>query len=238
MNIITKNIPNAITCLNLAAGFAAIMFAAQPAAMFGCMAGWQWACLCIGIAAVADFCDGFCARLLRAYSNLGKELDSLCDLVSFGVAPAAIIFNILLHTQAPLWLLIATVMIPVCGALRLARFNIDTRQTTDFIGMPIPANAIFWIGYAATMMQGSAFVLRPGVILASIIIVSLLMVSSQHMLSLKFKTWGFKENLQRYLLIIGVVACVVIWGVSGLLYAMCYYFLLSLVKVSVIYKKD
>lgn len=232
MNIITKNIPNAITCLNLAAGFAAIMFAAHAAEPFGSMLGWQWAALCIGIAAVADFCDGFSARLLRAYSNLGKELDSLCDLISFGVAPAAIIFNILLLANAPLWLLCLTVMIPICGALRLARFNIDTHQTTDFIGMPIPANAIFWVGYAAGMMHDSTFMLRPATIACAIVIVSLLMVSSQKMVSLKFKNLNFRENIKRYLVIAAFIISVAVYKLEGLWVGMCCYYIISLVKIS------
>ena len=87
MNIITRNIPNTVTLVNLAAGICSIIFASHGFEHIAGLQAWQWSCIFIGIAAVADFLDGFCARLLHAYSNLGKELDSLCDLVSFGVAP-------------------------------------------------------------------------------------------------------------------------------------------------------
>ena len=88
MNVIVKNIPNTITCMNLTAGVLAIIASFRGAAPMWGLTGYEWCWILIGIAAVADFCDGFAARLLHAYSSLGKELDSLCDLISFGVAPA------------------------------------------------------------------------------------------------------------------------------------------------------
>ena len=133
MNVIVKNIPNTITCLNLAAGVMAIICASAGDATLWGMAAYNWAYVFVGIAAVADFLDGFAARLLHAYSDLGKELDSLCDLVSFGVAPAMIMYNCLDAMSTAEWVKWLVLLIPVCGALRLARFNIDTRHTTSFI---------------------------------------------------------------------------------------------------------
>lgn len=102
------------------------------------LSGYEWAFICIGAAAIFDFCDGASARLLHAYSDLGKELDSLADLVSFGLAPALLMFNtIAIANNDPLspWAFMS-LFIPAMGALRLAKFNIDTRQTTSFIGLP------------------------------------------------------------------------------------------------------
>ncbi len=125
MNPIVKNIPNSITCINLAAGCMAIVAAAHAYdPLWGLMA-FQWAFIFIAVGAVADFFDGFAARALHAYSNLGKELDSLCDLVTFGVAPAMIMFNLLAAQQPGSWICWAALLIPVAGAIRLARHPAD-----------------------------------------------------------------------------------------------------------------
>ena len=227
MNLITRNIPNCITCLNLAAGVLSIICSARGhSEMWGLMA-WQWAYIFIAIAAVADFLDGFAARLLHAYSNLGKELDSLCDLVSFGVAPALIMFNCLEWGASTLmvaeWTKWVVVLIPVCGALRLARFNIDTRQTDSFIGLPIPANAIFWIGYSALIYQGTIFMAQWYWALPVILIESWLMISPVHLFSLKFKTWGWRGNQWRWLLVLTAAVLVFCMGVPGLMWLIIAY---------------
>ena len=131
--------------MNLFSGCMAVVSAFHFNETIGAMQGYEWAFLFIGLATVFDFCDGLSARLLHAYSALGKELDSLSDLVSFGVAPAALVFN-LIQSQTGSWVAFLAFLIAVFGALRLAKFNIDDRQTTSFIGLPIPANAIFWPG--------------------------------------------------------------------------------------------
>lgn len=228
MNILTRNIPNAITCLNILSGSLAIIFAfrgdsPQP----GGLAGWQWCAIFIGIAAVADFLDGFAARLLHAYSSLGKELDSLCDLVSFGVAPAMMLFTMTPMTHGLEWMRWAALLIPIAGALRLARFNIDTRQATSFIGLPIPANAIFWIGYTALMAGGTGFLSGPVVYIAVILLESWLMLSPLRLFSLKFKTYGLRANWPRYLLIAVAAVSVFCMGVGGLMWLIIFYLLLS-----------
>src|SRR5664279_5423425 len=142
-----KHIPNFITSLNLVSGFIAIIFAAN-----GNLVTSSWFILA---AMIFDFLDGFSARLLHAYSDIGKELDSLADVVSFGVAPALIIYQLLnsslslfapaivnSHDVKAVLILIFPVIMPICGALRLAKFNIDTTQTKSFKGLPIPANAL------------------------------------------------------------------------------------------------
>ena len=231
MNAIVKNIPNSITCLNLASGVMAVICAfCGREALWG-LDGFAWAWIFIGIAAVADFLDGFAARALHAYSNLGKELDSLCDLVSFGVAPAMIMFNCLEAVGSAEWVRWLVLLIPVAGALRLARFNIDTRQTSEFIGLPIPANAIFWIGYSSLCLEGTEFLADWYCFVAIVIVESWLMVSPVRLFSLKFKTWGWKGNQLRWLLIITAPVLVLCMGVSGLLWLIVAYLLYGLFDI-------
>lgn len=226
MNVITRNIPNTITCLNLAAGIMAILCASHgDETWWGGLAAYNWAYIFIGIAAVADFLDGFAARLLHAYSSLGKELDSLCDMVSFGVAPAVVMHYCLGAAGAAEWTRWVVILIPVCGALRLARFNIDTRQSTSFIGLPIPANAIFWIGYSALVYAGTGFVSEWYVVLLTVLFKSWLMVSPLHLFSLKFKTWGWRGNQWRWLLILTAPVLVFCMGVPGLMWLIVAYVL-------------
>jgi len=123
MNIIKRNIPNTITCLNLLSGVVAIIFASKGDAVIMGISAFCWAYIFIAVAAVADFLDGFAARALGAYSDMGKELDSLCDMVSFGVAPAFILYQTLTVHQAPEWVAWLTPLVAIGGALRLARFQ-------------------------------------------------------------------------------------------------------------------
>lgn len=199
----------------------ATIFALQGDALIGGMAAYNWAFIFIGIAAVMDFLDGFAARLLHAYSDMGKELDSLCDCVSFGVTPAMLLYA----TLAPQggWIPWLAILIPVAGALRLAKFNIDTRQTTSFIGLPIPANAIFWIGYTAYCHAGFSNLTLPFIVVPVVILESWLMLSPLKLFSLKFHTWGWKGNGFRWLLIATAIASVVIFGVPGLMWLIIAY---------------
>ncbi len=139
-------VPNAITLCNLLSGCAATFMAFNPDVIYGSLTGLQWCWIFIGMAAFFDFCDGASARALHAYSEIGKQLDSLSDLVSFGVAPGMMMLNVMLGYSQHEWLCFAALLIPAMGAYRLAKFNVDTRQATSFRGLPIPANAIFWTG--------------------------------------------------------------------------------------------
>ncbi|MCM1152219.1 MAG: CDP-diacylglycerol--serine O-phosphatidyltransferase [Muribaculum sp.] len=227
MNVVTRNIPNVITLANIACGLVAILLAFRGFERIGSLQAWQWSCIFIGIAAAADFFDGFTARMLHAYTNLGKELDSLCDLVSFGVAPMAVVFNVLEETGAPAWSVWFAMLIPLAGALRLARFNVDTRQTTSFIGLPIPANAIFWIGYSF-ILSGGVMALRAWPVFVTVAVVeSWLMVSPLRLFSMKFKTYGWRTNEARYLLILGAVVFVACLGAGGLAWLVLFYVCLS-----------
>lgn len=217
-------IPNTITCLNLLSGVAAIILAFNYDATFGALQGYQWAFICIGAAALFDFADGAAARALKAYSELGKQLDSLADLVSFGLAPTMLMYCTLNASGFTPWSLVAPI-IAVMGALRLARFNIDTRQTTSFIGLPIPANAIFWIGYIA-WLNNHTFV-GPAATAVVMILVALLMVSPMRMFSLKFKNFDWRENFRRYVIILAAIIFVATEGVAGLAWTIILYLLIS-----------
>ena len=228
MNAIKRNIPNSITCINILSGCLAIICAFKADDLLWGLPAYQWAFIFIAIGAVADFLDGFAARALGAYSDLGKELDSLCDLVTFGVAPAMIVFNLLSKYADTSWLAWATLLIPVSGALRLARFNIDTRQTTTFIGLPIPANAIFWIGYAALFMEGTSFIAQWACFLPILIVECWLMNSGVKMFSLKIKHFSFATHYPQILLVVAAIVCCFTMGVAGLLWLIIFYILLSI----------
>lgn len=226
MKPIKYYIPNTITCCNLLCGALAIIIALRPEMTPAGITPSHLAFLLIGLAAVFDFCDGFVARLLRAYSDMGKELDSLSDLVSFGLAPAMLVFNYMSSQATLAWMPWTAVLLAVFGGLRLAKFNVDTRQTTSFIGLPIPANAIFWIGFMAWAETHN----YPGdwAMLVIVCLLSWLMVSEIPMFSLKFKSWGFKENVRRYVILIAAVIFVVTEGLSGLAWTIILYLLISL----------
>lgn len=233
MNIIVRNIPNCITCMNVLAGTIAIIFAFQGDNVIWGMKAMYWAYVFIGIAAVADFLDGFAARLLHAYSNLGKELDSLCDLVSFGVAPAMILFNCLDRPLIPAWAPCLALLIPIAGALRLAKFNIDTRQTTSFIGLPIPANAIFWIGYTAAAWRSFEAIGGIYIFVPLLLIECWLMISPVRLFSLKMKNLSWKDNKWRYLLVITAAVLIFCLGLEGLSWLIIVYVLAGVCRLGV-----
>lgn len=236
LSSITKHIPNAITCTSLFLGCMAVVAAFNFSTQFGPMPGYQWAYVLILLAAVCDFADGAAARMLQAYSALGKELDSLSDLVSFGIAPAMLVYNMMSQLpDAPRWLPFIAFYIPVAGELRLARFNIDDRQTTSFLGMPIPANAIFWIGFTSAVARHSSInpwlcSINPWLCAAIVLVVaSLMLMSSLKMFSLKFKNFSFAQNYMRFLLIAAAIIAVAIDGIGGLAWTIAAYVVLSLI---------
>lgn len=220
-------IPNSITCTSLLFGSLATIAAFHFNDLLWGLPCYQWAFICIGIAAVCDFLDGASARMLHAYSNLGKELDSLSDLISFGMAPGMLVYNLMASQPGPAWLPFTAILIPLMGELRLARFNIDDRQTTSFLGMPIPANAIFWIGAVAWSTTHTYISHWP--MAALIAVMSSLMVATNlKMFSLKFKNFDFRENLRRYVIIIAALLFVITGGVPGLAWTILFYIVLSI----------
>ncbi|HBL75650.1 MAG: hypothetical protein A2W90_06190 [Bacteroidetes bacterium GWF2_42_66] len=234
-------VPNFITTLNLVSGTLAVFFGADG--QLG------WASVFIFAAAVFDFCDGFAARLFHAYSDIGKELDSLADLISFGLAPATLIFAMLELTlfgvNHPIfeiegtpgqWIVLFTsLLIPVAGAFRLAKFNTDTRQTESFLGLPIPANAIFFASLALIIEIGTKqnivpFILNKYTLLVSIFACSFLMVSELPMFSMKFKSLKIKENSVRFIFLSGIVLLLAILNLYALPLIIVWYVLLSLIS--------
>ena len=226
MKNIKTYIPNTITCLNLLSGCIAVVLAFTPNRLIGPLDAHHWAWIFIGMASVFDFCDGLSARMLGAYSPMGKELDSLSDLVSFGLAPAFLVMNAMIDGGSSEAMSLVALLIALCGALRLAKFNVDTRQTTSFIGLPIPANAIFWIGTLG-WINGHGY---PGDIVMTVLVVviSLLMVSEIKMFSLKFANLSFRENVRRYTILLACALFVITDGVAGLAWTIILYVLISL----------
>ncbi|MBR4971244.1 MAG: CDP-alcohol phosphatidyltransferase family protein, partial [Paludibacteraceae bacterium] len=169
--------------------------------------------LFVFLAAVFDFCDGMAARLLKAYSDIGKELDSLADVISFGFAPGMVIFSWLNQIGNCEYLSYIAFLIPIFSALRLAKFNVDERQTSSFIGLPTPANAIFMVSMIAMMDPSvqvpgwvdmswfSSIVGNMWVIIALVILFSYLLVCELPMFSLKFKNLSWKDNKAQFILI-------------------------------------
>ena len=222
-----KHIPNSITCCNLISGCIATGFA---------FAGnIKVALLFIIIGAVFDFFDGMLARLLNVSSPIGKELDSLADVITFGLAPSTIIFSQLHMMSYPTfleplrdYLPYAAFIMATFSALRLAKFNLDERQASGFIGLPTPANALFWGSLLVGV--GEKLETRPWAlyfILAVVLISSWLLVSEIPMFALKFKHWSFKGNEVKYLFLITCCPLVVIFGISSFAIIIAWYVILS-----------
>ena len=197
---VKKHIPNAITCCNLFSGCVACVMAFSR--------DFEFAMLFIVLGAVFDFFDGMVARLLGVSSPLGVQMDSLADDVTFGLAPATVIFSFMRY-ELPLPDGFATVLpyfaflIAVFSACRLAKFNVDTRQTTSFIGLPTPANALFW---SSLIVGGREWLLGLEyswiLLLALIFLFSYFLISEIPMFSMKFKDLSWKSNKTRYIFLI------------------------------------
>lgn len=232
---IIKAIPSIITCLNLASGVGAIVFAFNG--------DIEMAALLIIIASVFDFFDGFAARLLKAVSEFGKQLDSLADLISFGFAPAAILYNLfLLKNHDHKILAFSVFLIVIFSALRLAKFNIDSEQKTEFKGLPTPASALFIISLAYYCFNNdnalSSFFIHPYSIAGISVILSLLMVSNIRLISLKIKTFKFKEIYWQIILLFGGVIFLIIFNILGIGLTIILYLAISFLKQILTTKKQ
>ena len=220
-----KHIPNTITCLNLISGCIATYWAFQGDA--------QLALLFIVIGAVFDFFDGMVARLLHVSSPIGKELDSLADDITFGFAPSAIVFSFLVPLTthlSPIIPYLAFIM-AAFSALRLAKFNLDERQALGFIGLPTPANALFWGSLLVGLGEEIATLPYAGyLILAGVLISSYLLVSEIPMFALKFKSWGWQGNEVKYIFLLTCIPLLLLLEVSGLAAIIAWYVILSVVS--------
>lgn len=226
-----KHIPNAFTMMNLFSGCIALSMAFSGS--FSGVVIW------VLIAAVFDFFDGFAARLLGVTSPLGKELDSLADIVSFGVAPASAVFILLRNfsvyppylTDVSPYIPFMAYLIPVFSALRLGKFNLDEKQTASFLGLPTPANALFWISYCYGVQHiapvNEALLYST---LGFILVLSLLMVLNIPMFSFKIKTVKIKGNERQILLVGLMIVFIVFWGILGIAAGILAYIVISLVS--------
>lgn len=220
-----RHIPNTITCCNLISGCIATYWALCGV--------WDTALLFIIIGAVFDFFDGMSARLLGVSSPIGKELDSLADDITFGFAPSAIIFDFLKTGIAFLpwhYLVYAAFIMAAFSALRLAKFNLDERQAMGFIGLPTPANALFW--GALLVGAGDWLASTPYLyytVLAGVFVSCYLLIAEIPMFALKFKHWGWKGNEVKYVFLLTCVPLLLFLGVSGFSAIIAWYIILSVI---------
>jgi CDP-diacylglycerol---serine O-phosphatidyltransferase len=248
-----NQIPNLFTLLNLFFGCMAIVFALQTDNViiylndqynsnFNIPEKISWAAICIIIAAIIDFLDGFVARLLKATSEMGKQLDSLSDVVSFGVAPAVILYQLLRFSYAreangldvSLWALVPAFILACAAAYRLAKFNLDTTQQYSFRGVPVPAVGLLIASFPLILHFNfinsiNTIIINKWFLYASIIVLSYLMVSNHRIMSLKFRDFTFKSNLPKIiLLVVAIIAALFLhWIAVPVVFII--YILLSLI---------
>lgn len=215
--MLRKHIPNFITCLNIFSGSVAVYLAFNG--------NYGAAFLAILLAAVFDFLDGLAARLLKAYSNMGKELDSLADMISFGLAPGALVFTLLKDTAINDWLPFVGFIIPVFSGLRLAKFNTDIRQSSSFLGLAVPANAIFWAGLIYS--YSDFLVINVWIELALLPIFCFLMVSEIPMFALKIKNFKWSDNRIQYVFLIGLILLFLVLQKNAFAAIIVWYIVLS-----------
>jgi CDP-diacylglycerol--serine O-phosphatidyltransferase len=233
---IKRHIPNFITCLNLVCGCLGLVYAFEG--------NLQEASYLILLACLFDFFDGFVARMVKAGSAIGKELDSLADVVSFGLLPWAILFKLsviegnadpisfLYKSGEVYWYSYITLLIPVFSALRLAKFNIDVRQADHFIGVPTPANAILiasfpfiYLKYPIMYNSGLYGHMFPPIIA---IVMSLLLVSEIPLIALKFRTFSWQANKFRYVFIVISAILILCLGMVSIPLIILLYIIISL----------
>ena len=226
-NGITRHIPNFVTACNLFSGCIAAVMAFQ--------ANYEAAILFIILGATFDFFDGMLARLFHVSGPLGKELDSLADDITFGFAPSVIVFSLFKEVQYPAFMqCIADIfpytafIIAVFSALRLGKFNIDPRQSSSFIGMPTPANALFW---GSLVVGGHSFLVSDTFnalyLFILVLLMSYLLVAELPMFSLKFKNLSWKDNKISYIFLLVCIPLLVIFRISGFAAIILWYILLS-----------
>lgn len=247
-----KHLPNILTLANLFCGALAIVFTLHAPSFIATYQGQDymvtapppvyWGSVMIGIAALCDFLDGFAARLLKVSSPIGKELDSLADVVTFGVAPGMIMYQLLRSAwmqqpdamEVSLISVIPALLIPCFAALRLAKFNLDERQKTDFIGVPTPAVGLVVASFPLLMLYGHSvlqiWLQKIWLLYLLIALFCLLMVCDIPFFSLKIKSFSFKNNALRYILIILVLISIPFLKWAAVPFAFALYVVLSVGK--------
>lgn len=221
------HIPNLITCLNLICGSLGIILLFQGNAIYAAYLIW--------LAAIFDFFDGFFARLLKSYSPMGKELDSLADMVSFGILPSFIMYWMIgQNSSEGSYLPFISLLMAVLSALRLAKFNIDERQTTTFIGLPTPANAIFIsslpiiVHFDDSLIQN--LLLNNWMLIIITVIFSFLLVVELPLFSLKFKDYKWTNNKIRFSFIGASVILLLLLKIIALPLIIILYVLISVIE--------
>jgi len=225
-----KHIPNAVTCLNLFSGCLALcqIFAGRL----------DLAAYLVGLAAAFDFADGLLARALHVSSPIGKDLDSLADMVSFGLVPGAMLFQLLVRggTDLPDWLPYLAFVVTIFSALRLAKFNNDSRQTTSFIGLPTPACTLV-VASLPLILENDTFhlarlILNPWVLLGLVFGLSALLVAELPLFALKFKSLRWQDNGLRFSFLLLAVGLLLLLGVAAIPPIILLYVLMSLWRPS------
>src|ERR1700744_1341745 len=225
-----KHLPNAITCANLFSGCIGIVLAFK-----GNLIAASYA---IFLSAIFDFFDGLASRVLKSFSGIGKDLDSLADMVSFGVLPAVIMYQIMLQAhqidKVSDYLNFIAFLIPVFSALRLAKFNQDTRQAENFIGLPTPANAILIASFPLILDHHNRYfepsLQNPWVLSIFIILMCALLVAEMPMMSLKFKNKDFNKNIYRYLLLLFSAILILFFKFAAVPVVILLYITLSIIQ--------
>lgn len=228
MNV-RKHIPNAITCGNLFCGCLAVVQALEG--------NLPLASYLVGVAAVLDFFDGFAARLLKVSSPIGKDLDSLADCVTFGLVPGIvmyILFRISIENYLELnisdYLAYVAFLIPVFSALRLAKFNNDTRQSDSFIGLPTPANAILICSIPIIVDYGYfRYVFHPYLLVGIVLLLCFLLIAELPLFALKFKHFRWDGNEIRFIFLGLSLVLLLSLQVLGIPFVIVLYVLMSLV---------
>jgi CDP-diacylglycerol--serine O-phosphatidyltransferase len=272
------SIPNILTSGNLLAGILSILFSLQGRI--------DIAVYCLLVSMTLDFFDGFLARLLKQHSELGKQLDSLADMVSFGVAPGVLVFVLFIVSGAmqltgllaeellypmlgtslkslidlyfkhliygpevgdvfifqgwPLVLPIVAILIPFFSLFRLAKFNLDKRQSEQFIGLPTPANTLFFMGIALTLWFGlksesigailAEILVGEQVLMTLVVLFSFLLIAELPLIALKFKNFEFQQNWDKYVLLVGGALIVVLLRQFALTFIVLLYIVLSIIR--------
>lgn len=271
--MIRRNIPNLLTLCNLLCGCIAIVFAFEG--------NLTWSAYLVGVACVFDFLDGLAARVLKVHSEIGKQLDSLADMVSFGVVPGVVMFqmiksavayehtsnlqfdslldlgNLLTQAEPPVFILpFIAFLIPVFSSLRLAKFNIDTRQSDSFIGVPTPANALFIVSLAlivplfnrslglsslADLLNGGlgmdssgkeeiSWLAHPYFLAGLTLISSISLIAPIPLFALKFKNFSWGDNKLRYIFLALAAALLIVFQYAGIPLIIILYIVLSIIN--------
>jgi CDP-diacylglycerol--serine O-phosphatidyltransferase len=233
MNEVYKHLPNLLTVFNLVSGSLSIMF------LF--TGDFRLACWMVGVAAVFDFLDGFMARLLKAASEIGKVLDSLADMVSFGLAPGLIIYRLIsMSPDVPGSIAFLALLIPAFSAVRLAQFSVDERQSDCFIGIPTPLNALMLASFPLILFQYQDSAAITGLfsngwfLVAVTVVTSLMLVAPVGIMALKFKSFSWGKNQVKYGLVIFAILLVIFTGYLALPLIYLIYILLSIIETKFI----